>query len=63
LSSWERENLGRRYEWYLNFLITKLVEGFMKNFSYSINKLTSVLIRPGSVVRVHNGPPQIIILT
>jgi hypothetical protein len=56
LSSWERENLGRRYEWYLKFLITKLAEGFMKNFGCSINKLTSVLIRPGSVVRVHNGP-------
>jgi hypothetical protein len=34
----------------------------MKNFGCSINKLTSVLIRPGSVVGVHNGPLQIIIL-
>jgi hypothetical protein len=29
----------------------------MRDFGCSIKKLTSVLIRPGSVVRVHNGPP------
>jgi len=28
----------------------------MRYFCCSINRLTSVLIRPGSVVRVHNGP-------
>jgi hypothetical protein len=28
----------------------------MKNFGYSINRITSVLIRPGSMVRVHHGP-------
>jgi hypothetical protein len=33
----------------------------MRYFGCSINKLTSVLIRPGAVVRVHNGPLQIII--
>ena len=30
----------------------------MRDFGCSIKKLTSVLIRPGSVVRVHNGPPN-----
>ena len=34
----------------------------MRNFSVIIKKIAPVLIRPGSVVRVHNGPPQIIIL-
>jgi hypothetical protein len=29
----------------------------MRDFGCSIKKLTSVLIRPGSVVRIHNGPP------
>ena len=29
----------------------------MRDFGCSIKRLTSVLIRPGSVVRVHNGPP------
>jgi len=28
----------------------------MRYFGCSIKRLTSVLIRPGSVVRVHNGP-------
>jgi hypothetical protein len=28
----------------------------MRYVSCSIKKLTSVLIRPGPVVRVHNGP-------
>jgi len=37
--------------------ITKLRGGFMRYFSCSINRLTSVLIRPGAVVRVHHGPP------
>jgi len=31
----------------------------MRYFGCSINKLTSVLIRPGSLVRVHNGPLSI----
>ena len=34
----------------------KLVEGFMRYFGCSIKKLTSVLIRPGSMVRIHHGP-------
>ena len=34
------------------------LEAFMRNFGCSIKRLTSVLIRPGSVVRVHNGPPS-----
>ena len=46
----------------MKFLINKLVGGFMRYLDCSIKRLTSVLIRPGSVVRVHNGPPQIIIL-
>ena len=29
----------------------------MKYFGSSIKRFTSVLIRPGSVVRIHNGPP------
>jgi len=37
-------------------LITKLVGGFMRYFGCSINRLATFLIRPGSVVRVHNGP-------
>jgi len=41
----------------MKFLITRLVGGFMRDFGCSIKKLTTVLIRPGSVVRVHNGPP------
>ena len=40
----------------MKFLINELVGGFMRDFACSIKKLTSVLIRPGSVVRVHNGP-------
>jgi len=28
----------------------------MRDIGSSIKKLTTVLIRPGSVVRVHNGP-------
>jgi len=28
----------------------------MTYFGCSVRKITSVLIRPGSVVRVHNGP-------
>jgi hypothetical protein len=40
----------------MKFLINKLAEGFMRNFSCSIKRITSVLIRSGSVVRVHNGP-------
>ena len=31
----------------------------MRYFGSSVRKITSVLIRPGSVVRVHNGPPII----
>jgi len=32
----------------------------MRYFGCGINKIVSVLIRPGSVVRVHNGPPKVI---
>jgi hypothetical protein len=28
----------------------------MRYFGSGVRKITSVLIRPGSVVRVHNGP-------
>jgi hypothetical protein len=31
----------------------------MRYFGYSIKKLTSVLIRPGSMVRIHHGPLSI----
>jgi hypothetical protein len=34
----------------------------MKYFDCSVRKITSVLIRPGSVVRIHNGPPVPVIL-
>jgi len=40
-------------------LIVKLTEGFMRDFGCSIKRITSVLIRPGSVVRVHHGPLSI----
>jgi hypothetical protein len=30
----------------------------MRYLGCSISKITSVLIRPGAVVRVHNGPPS-----
>jgi len=33
----------------------------MRYFGCGINKIVSVLIRPGSVVRVHNGPPKVTI--
>jgi hypothetical protein len=28
----------------------------MRDLGSSVRKITSVLIRPGSVVRIHNGP-------
>jgi len=42
----------------MKFLINKLAGGFMRYFGGSINRLTSVLIRPGSMVRIHHGPPS-----
>jgi hypothetical protein len=42
----------------MKFLITKMVGGFMRNFGVSIKRIAPVLIRPGYVVRVHNGPPN-----
>jgi hypothetical protein len=40
----------------MKFLITRLVGGFMRDFGCSIKKITPVLIRPGSMVRIHHGP-------
>jgi|GEM_PF-6268613 len=37
----------------MKFLINKRVGEFMRDFGCSINRLVPVLIRPGSVVRVH----------
>jgi hypothetical protein len=33
----------------------------MRYVCCSIRRLTSFLIRPGSVVRIHNGPPKFIV--